>query len=1330
MRNLTKVLALVLSLAFVLSCMTGAIQIVDASKFTDVADFTAAGKKAIYTLNALGIVHGNPDGSFAPTADVTRQEFIKMASIAGEGVNVETQYACTSIGNYTDVAGQWGIAYMNYGYLKGIMVGYGDNTMRPQSNVTGYEATKMMLVTLGYDAKTEGLEGPGWMNRTVKLASDIGLLKNVENYNLAGAFNREASAILIYNALYTGTVSYGAGVYATKTGETLGEEVFDLLTVYGIVVENKWGALGLNWTNDVFNALNNKADTLYVNYNKQISADQTVFAFRDFTGASTIAGYYEPKIVVADIASDYADLGRSYLLLTTRAKNLTYTAESRKVYGVLWEVEDAANYRFTNSILSSDAKVVGTGNKISEVDTNTYGLTYKVIANMYRSALRANASVGVNDIQYNIWIDGAAKSYSDADKHIAKYEKSSAPFKAVDNDNDGIVDSLFLYTYKAAKVLKVDAENKKLTMAGIGEKTIANLNAEIAVDGYVAYYADKQYAYADKLNVFTGTVSGYSDNSGTEPDWLPEGIGVTKPKGTYTINGVGYSFGSLAENLGADERQYFEQLMGSGTASVADVVLQYVVDGKYIVAAFVTDETHWTNYAIVIGWNNIDVTLGMKHIRLYTEDNEYKDFYVASIDGNQIYNNIVSGTTQLPRANMLVRYEEIGNNRIALYNADYVNASDHYEDDKEFAFEQKTGVWLGYDYPTTGVQRSTMYNWDNGVVFVTYGAFLEDVDTFYYAGGDSAIDVEYDTMRRNWAYQWRAYFKGEFQPAYADEANIYASIQAKRPVGEGGLNLYDEVVYADSLNNVMTLKAAKISFQHSRQPIVVDAGGFNGYAGGPYILPGLVLREGQAIWGTVMGLTYFGTTVETEDFKPTTKYVYKVNILLPWSAGTKEITIYTDVRNATFTKGDVYKMYMNDDGICRRWEIAATSKFQDAGNGTFVFGTDYLEASRFVVTGIIANGSGGYTLQVKYPLAGSSGDFSPNVDYLTMTADTDAYFTKNLFTTDVESVNWLTMFGGLGYLSMGNHDAYSVYADINPTTKEVYSIWFNDEPANSFVKRTLTVELLSYDEETMKATYGIKGIRFKGGNTTAIGDYLAYETITVIREPQELIMQEGYPGKKSVRELPVYCSATEDGGWIVYNFKTDVEGRDDGDVKAHVDPATKVTLWNASNATKVLWDDPNYANKLAVYGKTKGDAGAVDTVTKYSLDLSSNTDPTTQIWWITEYGDFRRIEAAAGDPGQTTAPRPGTVWASTADAVDEFKAANDDPTQKLSYDPLKQIPAGDVEGKYTYQSFYVVTYGGATIDGIEEARIIVLVNTSADALDNTTGLLFPYAPIT
>jgi hypothetical protein len=224
-------------------------------------------------------------------------------------------------------------------------------------------------------------------------------------------------------------------------------------------------------------------------------------------------------------------------------------------------------------------------------------------------------------------------------------------------------------------------------------------------------------------------------------------------------------------------------------------------------------------------------------------------------------------------------------------------------------------------------------------------------------------------------------------------------------------------------------------------------------------------------------------------------------------------------------------------------------------------------------------------------------------------------------------------------------------------------------------------------------------------------------------------MPEGYKNRiggsvASFRDLPVYCSATEDGGWIVYNFKTDVEGRADGDAKANVSEPVKVTYWDASNATKVLWLKDNETKKwsLAVYGQTTGDAGAVDPTTVYNLRT-----PTfgTQIWWITEYGDFRRIEAAAGETDQTTAPSPGTVWADNGRAFLTFAKANDKTDQKLAYDPLKQLTA--VEGKYTYQSFYVVEF--ADPKGKIEARIIVLVNTSADPLDISGPLEFPYAPI-
>ncbi|NMA08756.1 MAG: hypothetical protein GX929_06560, partial [Clostridiales bacterium] len=102
-----------------------------------------------------------------------------------------------------------------------------------------------------------------------------------------------------------------------------------------------------------------------------------------------------------------------------------------------------------------------------------------------------------------------------------------------------------------------------------------------------------------------------------------------------------------------------------------------------------------------------------------------------------------------------------------------------------------------------------------------------------------------------------------------------------------------------------------------------------------------------------------------------------------------------------------------------------------------------------------------------------------------------------------------------------------------------------------------------------------------------------------------------------------------------------------------------------------------------------------------------------------------RIEAAAGATGQVGTGNDYNVWANIVDAVNMFALANNDNEAKLSYDPLKQIPASKVQGKYTYQSFYVIEY--ADPDEDVEAKMIVLVNTSADPLDISGPLLFPYS---
>ena len=60
----------------------------------------------------------------------------------------------------------------------------------------------------------------------------------------------------------------------------------------GIVVGNEYGYLGANWTNA---AITDQTTTIkpvyYIDYQNQVVKGQTIFAYRDFTGAATTGGY-------------------------------------------------------------------------------------------------------------------------------------------------------------------------------------------------------------------------------------------------------------------------------------------------------------------------------------------------------------------------------------------------------------------------------------------------------------------------------------------------------------------------------------------------------------------------------------------------------------------------------------------------------------------------------------------------------------------------------------------------------------------------------------------------------------------------------------------------------------------------------------------------------------------------------------------------------------------------------------------------------------------------------------------------------------------------------
>ncbi|WP_087065511.1 S-layer homology domain-containing protein [Intestinibacillus massiliensis] len=209
MKNLKKVLALVMAFAMAFTMMAGA-------AFTDQADIKAT--EAVDMLTALNVINGNPDGSFNPDGTVTRAEMAKMIYVLRTGKDTADNFSTTPT-TFTDINGHWAAGFIKYCQTMGIIAGESATKFNPDGTVTGTQAAKMLLVTIGYDQTKAGLVGTGWDTKTNALASENGLLDDVDS-DLNAGLPRQYAAQLIYNAIDAETVMYNANGQVVKTEKT------------------------------------------------------------------------------------------------------------------------------------------------------------------------------------------------------------------------------------------------------------------------------------------------------------------------------------------------------------------------------------------------------------------------------------------------------------------------------------------------------------------------------------------------------------------------------------------------------------------------------------------------------------------------------------------------------------------------------------------------------------------------------------------------------------------------------------------------------------------------------------------------------------------------------------------------------------------------------------------------------------------------------------------------------------------------------------------------------------------------------------------------------
>ena len=202
MKNLKKILSLVLVLVMAMSLVTFASAADLEGTFTDLEDANPAMLEAIDVMVSLGIIGGRSATTLAPKGTITRAEIAKIATYLKTGAAAAERLVPQNT-KFSDVpASHWASKYIAYLTETGIIAGRGDGTFDPEAAVTGVEIGKILLGTLGYGVKSEYV-GNTWSLNVIADASRIGIFSLDTSVDLNAPATREQVIQYAFNTMAT-----------------------------------------------------------------------------------------------------------------------------------------------------------------------------------------------------------------------------------------------------------------------------------------------------------------------------------------------------------------------------------------------------------------------------------------------------------------------------------------------------------------------------------------------------------------------------------------------------------------------------------------------------------------------------------------------------------------------------------------------------------------------------------------------------------------------------------------------------------------------------------------------------------------------------------------------------------------------------------------------------------------------------------------------------------------------------------------------------------------------------------------------------------------------
>ena len=477
MRNLKKVLSLVLCVAMMLSVMVvGA-----GAAFSDQSKIKNT--EAVDACTALNIIGGYPDGSFKPEGNITRAEVTKMICVALNGgknpaVSTNTTPTFSDVRNNANAA--WAEGYIESCAAQGIVSGVGGGKFAPNGNVTGVQLAKMLLVSLGYKSENEGFTGNAWATNVNVRAAQKGLYDGLKKMDTNAALTRDNAAQMIWNALQAYEVEYKTTLVTDSKGQLTSQ----------ITVQDK--VVGSN--NDKITLLRDKYDA-WMNVGTLVSVDG-----KDLTitmSNSDRAGSDTKDTDFTKLATDYSSL------LGQKVKVIFKNGKANDVLGVYATGDNTIYKALMNDVELDGSKVKFDGksysvDNTSKIKTIVVGLDGTTISDKaisyFDSTVNSNSKVG-------------------------KLSLNEVTF--VDTDDNGKIDTAIVIEKVAGEVTYTSSDKITLgsTTAASYSKSYKyadeNISKDLAKDDWAVI---SQNLYKDckditKATVVNGTLDGIKDKT-------------------------------------------------------------------------------------------------------------------------------------------------------------------------------------------------------------------------------------------------------------------------------------------------------------------------------------------------------------------------------------------------------------------------------------------------------------------------------------------------------------------------------------------------------------------------------------------------------------------------------------------------------------------------------------------------------------------------------------------------------------------------------------------------------------------------------------------------